>query len=90
MYHPCFIVEFKSSKCTVEGAQLRTCRSGAAVAKAMREVKANARIIDGEHDNDDGSFALSVVLVTFFSSQRRPQGKSSICTSSMNLGPTSK
>lgn len=60
------------------------------MAKAIREVKENARIIDGEHDNDDGSFALSVVLITFSSSQRRPQGKSSICISSMKMGPTSK
>ena len=60
------------------------------MAKAIREAKENARIVDGEHDNDDGSFALSVVLIIFFSSQCRPQGVSSICISSMNMGPTSK
>ena len=48
IYHQCFIVEFKSPKCTIEGAQLRPCLSGAAMAKAMREVKENARIIDGD------------------------------------------
>ena len=60
------------------------------MAKTMREVKENARTIDGEHDDDDGSFALSVVLVTFFSSQGRPQEKYSICTPSMTMGPTLK
>ena len=63
MYHPFFVVEFKSAGGTMPDAVNQACRGGAAMTQAKKQLEAEAEYIC-EDIYDNGSFAFSLSITT--------------------------
>lgn len=78
LFHPFFVMEFKSHKGQLSDAVNQACRGGAAMVQAMAQVEEEAGHQCRTH-YDDGSFAFSLALNTdnaeFYGHWREPAPK---------------
>ncbi|KAL8792525.1 MAG: hypothetical protein Q9195_004895 [Heterodermia aff. obscurata] len=65
IYHPFFIIEFKSHKGDLMDAMNQASRGGAVLTNSMNILKQNAGIRESADEYDLGSFAFSLVLDPF-------------------------